>query len=128
MDSTLWHSDIYTFSLYGGLQSFIIIHGLCLSTSRINVPTLFPVLQRQCLGPVVNNLSVVQKQYSNLAYALDTTRHQLPTADIYLPENEDHFQGNSHILFLTLVMLNICNVFILLWIWTSWLPYVEMSG
>lgn len=60
------------------------------------------MLQRQCLGPVVNNLSAVQKQYSNLAYALDTTRHQLPTADIYLPENEDQFQGNNHISILTL--------------------------
>ena len=42
----------------------------------------------------MNNLPLLQKQYSNLAYALDTTRHQIPTKDIHLPESEEQFQGN----------------------------------
>ncbi|KAL4231486.1 HAUS augmin-like complex [Mactra antiquata] len=50
-------------------------------------------VQRQCLGPVISNLPTLEKQYSNLAYALDTTRHQIPTKDIHLPENENQFLG-----------------------------------
>ncbi|XP_060579501.1 uncharacterized protein LOC132736392 [Ruditapes philippinarum] len=58
-----------------------------------NITDNLAEVQRQCLGPVVNNLPSLQKQYSNLAYALDTTRHQIPTKDIHLPENEEQFQA-----------------------------------
>ena len=53
-------------------------------------------LQRQCLGPVTNTLSSLKKQYRSLAQALDTTRHQVPTTDIYLPDNEEQYQGRNH--------------------------------
>ncbi|XP_052773723.1 uncharacterized protein LOC128212355 [Mya arenaria] len=50
-------------------------------------------VQRQCLGPVVNSLGDLQKQYNQLAYALDTTRHQLPLTDVHIPDHREHLEG-----------------------------------
>ncbi|XP_052227169.1 uncharacterized protein LOC127841978 isoform X2 [Dreissena polymorpha] len=57
-------------------------------------------VQRQCLGPVVNSLPELQKQYSNLAYALDTTRHQIPMTEVYVPDNKEQFEAKleAHLL------------------------------
>ncbi|XP_022086554.1 uncharacterized protein LOC110977066 isoform X2 [Acanthaster planci] len=43
------------------------------------------------LGPVVAHLDQLKKQYSTLAHALDTTRHQLGTAGIHIPQDEDSY-------------------------------------
>ncbi|KAL3864390.1 hypothetical protein ACJMK2_006077 [Sinanodonta woodiana] len=50
-------------------------------------------IQRQGLGPVVANLPQLQKNYSDLAHALDTTRHQIRTKGVYIPDNEEEFLG-----------------------------------
>ncbi|KAL5022504.1 hypothetical protein ScPMuIL_001659 [Solemya velum] len=49
-------------------------------------------VQRQGLGPVVSNLPTLSQEYRSLANALDTTRHQIPTKGIHLPDDEDQFQ------------------------------------
>lgn len=49
-------------------------------------------LQRQSLGPVITNLPKLKEEYENLAHALDTTRHQIQTKGVYLPEDEDQYQ------------------------------------
>lgn len=51
------------------------------------------LIQRQGLGPVVSHLPTLSQEYKSLANALDTTRHQIPTKGIHLPDNEDQFQG-----------------------------------
>jgi hypothetical protein len=33
------------------------------------------------------------KEYDTLAHALDTTRHQIPTKGVYIPDDEDQFQS-----------------------------------
>ncbi|ELU09173.1 hypothetical protein CAPTEDRAFT_224384 [Capitella teleta] len=50
--------------------------------------------QLRGLSPVLPHLDVVQQQYSALAGALDTTRHQLSTKDVYLPDDELSFHEN----------------------------------
>ncbi|CAC5410796.1 HAUS8 [Mytilus coruscus] len=49
-------------------------------------------LQRQSLGPIVSSLPQLTKEYDTLAHALDTTRHQIPTKGVYIPDDEDQFQ------------------------------------
>ncbi|XP_033102902.1 fanconi-associated nuclease 1-like [Anneissia japonica] len=49
-------------------------------------------IQRQGLGPVVTHLKKFQEQYRTLAHGVDTTRHQLPTTGIIIPENEEEYQ------------------------------------
>ncbi|XP_038071038.1 QWRF motif-containing protein 4-like [Patiria miniata] len=46
------------------------------------------------LGPVVTHLDELKKQYSTLAHALDTTRHQLGTVGIHVPQDEDGYHGS----------------------------------
>ncbi|OWF56173.1 uncharacterized protein LOC110450215 [Mizuhopecten yessoensis] len=48
--------------------------------------------QRQLLGPIVANLPKLCREYESLAHALDTTRHQIPTQGVYLPDDEDELQ------------------------------------
>ncbi|XP_063432342.1 uncharacterized protein LOC134714752 isoform X2 [Mytilus trossulus] len=49
-------------------------------------------LQRQSLGPIVSSLPQLTKEYDTLAHALDTTRHQIPTKGVYIPDDEDQYQ------------------------------------
>lgn len=49
--------------------------------------------QRQLLGPIVSSLPQLTKEYDTLAHALDTTRHQIPTKGVYIPDDEDQFQS-----------------------------------
>ncbi|XP_069122957.1 microtubule-associated protein futsch-like [Argopecten irradians] len=48
--------------------------------------------QRQLLGPIVANLPKLSREYESLAHALDTTRHQIPTQGVYLPDDEEQLQ------------------------------------
>ncbi|XP_062597007.1 uncharacterized protein LOC134258455 [Saccostrea cucullata] len=48
-------------------------------------------IQRDCLEPVVSHLPKMTRQYETLAQALDTTRHQIPTKGIYIPQDEEMF-------------------------------------
>lgn len=50
-------------------------------------------IQRECLEPVVSHLPKLTKQYETLAQALDTTRHQIPTKGIYIPQDEALFHS-----------------------------------
>ncbi|ESO96871.1 hypothetical protein LOTGIDRAFT_231693 [Lottia gigantea] len=50
-------------------------------------------IQKNGLGPVMTNLPVIDKDYNKLAESLDTTRHQISTRGIYIPEDEDTFQA-----------------------------------
>lgn len=50
-------------------------------------------IQRECLEPVVSHLPKLTKQYETLAQALDTTRHQIPTKGIYIPQDESLFHS-----------------------------------
>ncbi|XP_022286537.2 uncharacterized protein LOC111099517 isoform X1 [Crassostrea virginica] len=50
-------------------------------------------IQRECLDPVVSHLPKLTKQYETLAQALDTTRHQIPTKGIYIPQDEALFHS-----------------------------------
>ncbi|XP_033633562.1 uncharacterized protein LOC117295103 isoform X1 [Asterias rubens] len=43
------------------------------------------------VSPVVAHLSQLKQQYSTLAHALDTTRHQLGVTGIHVPQDEDNF-------------------------------------
>ncbi|XP_023933475.1 uncharacterized protein LOC106176487 [Lingula anatina] len=49
-------------------------------------------LQKAGLGPVAANLPGLRQQYSTLAQALDTTRHQILCRGVHIPENEEDFQ------------------------------------
>ncbi|XP_071949144.1 uncharacterized protein [Antedon mediterranea] len=49
-------------------------------------------VQREGLGPVVAHCKTFQEQFRTLARGVDTTRHQLATSGIFLPENEDFYQ------------------------------------
>ncbi|PIK62968.1 hypothetical protein BSL78_00095, partial [Apostichopus japonicus] len=51
-------------------------------------------IQKVGLGPVAANLKQFQNQYSSLAHALDTTRHQIGTTGVLLPQNEEAFQDD----------------------------------
>ncbi|KAK6174374.1 hypothetical protein SNE40_017664 [Patella caerulea] len=51
-------------------------------------------LQTSGLEPAINNLPVVSNEYHNLAASLDTTRHQISTKGIYIPDDEDTFQAS----------------------------------
>ncbi|XP_060073788.1 HAUS augmin-like complex subunit 8 [Ylistrum balloti] len=48
--------------------------------------------QRQLLGPIVANLPKLSREYESLAHALDTTRHQIATQGVYLPDDEEQLQ------------------------------------
>ncbi|XP_048745070.2 HAUS augmin-like complex subunit 8 isoform X2 [Ostrea edulis] len=48
-------------------------------------------IQKECLEPVVGHLPKLTKQYEILAQALDTTRHQIPTKGVYIPQDEELF-------------------------------------
>ncbi|XP_061194924.1 uncharacterized protein LOC133203074 [Saccostrea echinata] len=48
-------------------------------------------IQKDCLEPVVSHLPKMTRQYETLAQALDTTRHQIPTKGIYIPQDEELF-------------------------------------
>ena len=50
-------------------------------------------MQRAGLGPITANTDPYKSQYSTMAHALDTTRHQLPLKGIYVPDDEDQYQG-----------------------------------
>ena len=50
-------------------------------------------MQRAGLGPITANTDPYKSQYSTMAHALDTTRHQLPLKGIYVPDNEEQYQG-----------------------------------
>jgi len=45
-------------------------------------------VQSNGVGPTVSRLAPVEKQYHELASALDSTRHHMPTKGIYLPKDE----------------------------------------
>ena len=49
--------------------------------------------QRSGLGPITASSEVYRKQYSTMAHALDTTRHQLPLKGIHVPDEEEKYQG-----------------------------------
>ncbi|KAJ8026188.1 HAUS augmin-like complex subunit 8 [Holothuria leucospilota] len=51
-------------------------------------------VQKSGLGPVAAHLKQFQSEYSTLAHALDTTRHQISTTGIHLPQNEEAFQDD----------------------------------
>ncbi|XP_055955369.1 uncharacterized protein LOC126816526 isoform X2 [Patella vulgata] len=51
-------------------------------------------LQNSGLEPVINNLPVISNEYHELAASLDTTRHQISTKGIYIPDDEDTFQAS----------------------------------
>jgi len=42
-------------------------------------------VQSNGVGPAVGKLASVESQYHQLASALDSTRHHMPTKGIYLP-------------------------------------------
>ncbi|XP_063963884.1 uncharacterized protein LOC129273266 [Lytechinus pictus] len=46
------------------------------------------------LGPVTAHLSQFKQEYSTLAHALDTTRHQVEMTDILLPQDKDAFHDS----------------------------------
>ncbi len=53
------------------------------------------LLQQAGLTPVVASLPQLQQQYGSLSQALDTTRHQIPTKGVYIPDDEDQHQGQK---------------------------------
>jgi len=63
-------------------------------------------IQSTGVGPAVSKLAPVESQYHQLADALDSTRHHMPTKGIYLPadgkqeylgESQLHFHGENDI-------------------------------
>ncbi|XP_072025855.1 uncharacterized protein [Amphiura filiformis] len=50
-------------------------------------------IQRSGLGPIAASSDVYKHQYSTMAHALDTTRHQLPLKGIHVPDDEEQYQG-----------------------------------
>jgi len=54
-------------------------------------------VQSSGVGPTVSKLAPVESQYHELASALDTTRHHMPTKGIYLPSDgkQDHLGETS---------------------------------
>ena len=55
-------------------------------------------VQSNGVGPVVSKLSPVESQYHQLATALDSTRHHMPTKDIYLPaDGKQEYIGEMHL-------------------------------
>ena len=45
------------------------------------------------MSQVSLGLPTLRAQHQSLATALDTTRHQLPTKGVHIPDDEDRFQG-----------------------------------
>ncbi|XP_071476762.1 HAUS augmin-like complex subunit 8 [Diadema antillarum] len=49
------------------------------------------LVQEQGLGPLTSHLAQFKQEYSTLAHALDTTRHQVELTDILVPDDQDEF-------------------------------------
>lgn len=47
------------------------------------------------LGSSTDKLPQLKEQHHHLAEALDTTRHHIPTKDIYIPDNEEQYAGKQ---------------------------------
>jgi len=51
-------------------------------------------VQSNGVGPAVSKLAPVESQYHQLATALDSTRHHMPTKGIYLPtDGKEEYLG-----------------------------------
>ena len=53
-------------------------------------------VQSSGVGPAVSKLAPVESQYRQLASALDSTRHHMPTKGIYLPaDGKEQYLGET---------------------------------
>jgi len=60
----------------------------------VNLGIVF-LWQYSGLGSSTDKLSQLKEQHHHLAEALDTTRHHIPTKDIYIPDNEEQYAGKQ---------------------------------
>ena len=66
-------------------------------------------VQSSGIGPAISKLAPVESQYHQLASALDTTRHHMPTKGIYLPaDSKQEYLGETRLRYVTNVII-CCN-------------------
>lgn len=61
-------------------------------------------IQSSGVSPAASKLAPVESQYHQLASALDSTRHHMPTKGIYLPsDGKEEYLGESWLPLLLLI-------------------------
>lgn len=59
---------------------------------------MFKCAQSSGVGPAVGKLAPVESQHHQLANALDTTRHHMPTKGVYLPaDGKEEYLGKLYL-------------------------------
>jgi len=61
---------------------------------------VFIYVQSGGVGPAVSKLAPVESQHHQLASALDTTRHHMPTKGVYLPaDGKEEYLGKLYLFY-----------------------------